>query len=386
MAETLASVPLLDLKLQYSEIRAEIASAVTRVIESQGFILGPEVEKFEQAAASYCQSKFSVGVSSGTDALLLALMALEVSTGDEVITSPYSFFATAGSISRSGAKPVFADIIPDTFNIDPEEVEKKIGPKTKAIMPVHLFGLCADMEQLGEISSRRQIPLIEDAAQGIGASLKTKQAGSFGLMGCFSFFPSKNLGAFGDAGMVTTSDSHMVERLRKLRVHGGMQRYYHDEVGGNFRIDALQAAVLSVKLPHLDKWSQARQRNAALYTRLFTDAGLTHASTRTPSSDSPVVLPTEAPGYTHVYNQFVVRVSQRDKLQEHLTATGVGNAIYYPLCLHQQECFRNLGYKKGDFPESERAASETLALPIFPELKSEQIEWVVAHIEEFYRG
>ncbi len=383
------SVPLLDLKQQYRSIKPEIDAAVQRVVESQNFILGAEVDVFEAAAAEYCSSRCAVGVSSGTDALLLALMALRVGPGDEVITTPYTFFATAGSIARVGAKSVFVDIDPVTYNIDPAKIESAISPRTKAIMPVHLFGLCAEIDRINDVASRKNIPVIEDAAQAIGSEYRMKRAGSLGAVGCFSFFPSKNLGAFGDAGMVTTSDMELAERLRKLRVHGGMKRYFHDEVGGNFRIDALQAAVLAVKLKHLESWSEGRKRNAAVYRELFREAGLSgetslSASSR-PTPEHPISLPGEPAGFRHIYNQFVVRASRREELRVHLERNGVGSAVYYPLPLHLQECFSSLGYKAGSFPESELAAEETLALPIFPELSRKQLETVVKCCRDFYR-
>jgi len=381
MKENSTAVPLLDLKPQYESLRAELDEAVMRVIRSQGFILGPEVESFEKEAAAYCRTSFAVGVSSGTDALLLALMALNIGRDDEVITSPYSFFATAGSIARAGARPVFVDIEPDSFNIDVKAIRGKLTRKTKAIMPVHLFGRCADADAINAIADEANIPVIEDAAQAIGAEHEGQRAGAQGAVGCFSFFPSKNLGAFGDAGMVTTSDPKLAERLRKLRVHGGERRYYHDEVGGNFRIDALQAAVLSVKLRRLDEWTAARQKNADSYRELFRDAGLTGGS---PSASTPVVPPEAPKSSRHIYNQFVIRAHRRDELQAFLTKEMVGTAVYYPLPLHLQKCFEGLGYAKGDFPESEKAAAETLALPIFPELSRKQLETVVARVAQFY--
>lgn len=373
---TEVGVPLLDLRAQYDEIRREIEPVIRQVIEDQAFILGPAVASFEQDVASYCQAAHAVGVSSGTDALLLALMALDIGPGDEVITSPYTFFATAGSISRSGARPVFVDIDPNTYNIDVAKIEAAITPNTRAIMPVHLFGQSVDMGPLLEIASRRGLHVVEDAAQAIGTEYRGHRSGSQGTVGCFSFFPSKNLGAFGDAGLVTTNDGALAERLLRLRVHGGARRYYHDEVGGNFRIDALQAAVLKVKLPHLERWTEGRRRNAAMYRARFEELGLTNS----------IRLPADAGLGRHIYNQFVIAVpGQRDALQQYLTAQGIGNAIYYPLPLHLQQCFSSLGYRAGAFPISEQAALETLALPIYPELTAAQLERVVLTIERFVK-
>ncbi len=367
-------VPLLDLKAQYAGIRSEILQSIERVCESQYFILGPEVAALEEEVAGYCGSRFAVGVSSGTDALLVALMALGVGAGDEVITSPYSFFATAGVIARLGARSVFVDIEPESFNIDSRAVARKITPKTRAIIPVHLFGRCADMDPLLEAVRGTGISLIEDAAQAIGArDCRGRQAGTVGTMGCFSFFPSKNLGAFGDAGMVVTGDAELGDRLRMLRVHGGKPKYFHRVVGGNFRLDALQAAVLRVKLKYLDEWTGARRRNAQRYRDLFAQAG----------SPREIVLPADAPG--HIYNQFVIRVPDRDGLRVYLKESGVETEIYYPVPLHLQECFRDLGYQKGDFPESEAAAATSLALPIYPELTGQQQSAVVDAVTRFFR-
>ena len=384
MEDISTAVPLLDLKPQYESLRAELDEAVMRVVRSQNFILGPEVETFEKEAAQYCRTSFAIGVSSGTDALLLALMALDVGRDDEVITTPYTFFATAGSISRVGARPVFVDIEPDTFNIDPRSIARVLTQKTKAIMPVHLFGRCVDADAINAIADGAKIPVIEDAAQAIGAEHEGQRAGAQGTVGCFSFFPSKNLGAFGDAGMVTTSDPKLAERLRKLRVHGGERRYYHDEVGANFRIDALQAAVLSVKLRKLDDWTAARQRNADIYRELCAAAGLVSSGSTSVSAQKPIVLPAAPANGRHIYNQFVVRAHRRDELQQYLTNQNVGTAVYYPVPMHLQKCFESLGYKAGSFPESERAAKETLALPIFPELSKKQLEIVAARVAQFY--
>ncbi len=366
-------VPLLDLKAQYEGIRDEIMAAVHEVFESQYFILGPKVAAFEEAVAEYCGTKHAVGVSSGTDAILASLMALGIGPGDEVVTTPYTFFATAGCISRLGAKPVFVDIRRDTFNIDETAVTRAITENTKAIMPVHLFGRCAEMDPILEAAG--DIPVVEDAAQAIGSEYKARRAGSIGNLGCFSFFPSKNLGGAGDGGMVTTNDEALAEKVRILRAHGSKPKYHHHVVGGNFRLDALQAAVLLVKLRHLDEWSGGRKRNADRYRELFAKVGL---------SPDPVGLPEEGP-YRHIYNQFVIRVpaERRDALLAFLKERGIGNAVYYPLPLHMQECFAYLGYGEGDFPESERAARETVALPVYPELAGEQTAAVVAAVGEF---
>ena len=361
--------------MQYQTIQTEIDSAVLRVCESQEFILGPDVTALEREIAEYCGAEFALGVSSGTDALLLAMMALGIGRGHEVIVPPFSFFATAGSVARLGAAPVFVDIDPRTFNMDPSLLEAAITPRTKAIMPVHLFGQCADMDAIGEIAARNGVPIIEDAAQAMGASLRgegsVRKAGTFGAAGCFSFFPSKNLGAFGDGGMVTCGDRALYEKMKLLRVHGAERRYYHEMLGGNFRLDSLQAAVLRVKLPHLDSWSMARRRNAQIYRELFADL----------AEAGEVVLPQAVAGEGHVYNQFVLRIpNRRDEVLSSLQAHGIGAAIYYPLCLHQQGCFSELGYGAGDFPVSELAASEVLALPIFPELTMEQLKRVATGV------
>ena len=366
-------VPLLDLKAQYAGIRSEILETIDRVCESQHFILGPEVTALEEEAGRYCQAGFAVGVSSGTDALLAALMAIDLKAGDEVITTPYSFFATAGVVARLGARTVFVDIEPESFNLDSRAVAERITPRTRAILPVHLFGRCADLDPLMAAAVGRGIAVIEDAAQAIGArDSRGRQAGTVGAMGCFSFFPSKNLGAFGDGGMVVTGDAALAETLRVLRVHGSKPKYYHRRVGGNFRLDAIQAAILRVKLKYLDGWTAARRRNAARYRDLFEDNGLA----------SRVCLPADTPG--HIYNQFVIRVKDRDKLRSHLKESGIETEIYYPVPLHLQDCFRDLGYGKGDFPESERAAEESLALPIYPELTEAQQRHVVQVTREFY--
>jgi dTDP-4-amino-4,6-dideoxygalactose transaminase len=333
------------------------------------------VTALEEEVARFCGAQFAVGLSSGTDALLAALMAVDVGPGDEVLTTPYSFFATAGVVARLGARPVFADIQPDTFNLDPAPALAKLSPRTKVIMPVHLFGQCAEMDPLLGVAKARGIVVIEDAAQAIGAvDGKGRQAGTVGLMGCFSFFPSKNLGAFGDAGMAVTSDPAMAEKLRTLRMHGSKPKYYHHVVGGNFRLDALQAAVLRVKLQYLPGWSQGRRANAERYRRLFKDAGLLDR----------VTLPDDVPG--HIYNQFVVRAPNRTKLQAFLKAKDIGTEVYYPVALHLQGCFNGLGYGRGDFPHAERAADETLALPVYPELSEAQQAHVVEQIKAFYES
>jgi dTDP-4-amino-4,6-dideoxygalactose transaminase len=365
-------VPLLDLQAQWTPIRDEVLQAVVRVCDSQRFILGPEVEALEQDLASRLGVHAAVGLSSGTDALLVALMALGIGPGDEVVTTTYSFFATAGSIARVGARPVLVDIDPVTYNIDPAGVAAAITARTRAIMPVHLFGLCADMDPLMQIASRAGVPVIEDAAQAIGSTYHGRQAGSIGAFGCFSFFPSKNLGAFGDAGLLTAGDAQLAAKARLLRNHGAEKTYHHNVIGGNFRLDALQAAVLRVKAPRLDGWSEARRRNAARYRELFHEAKV----------DNRVGLPFEPPGHRHIYNQFVVRVPDRDALRAGLEARGIGTAVYYPVPFHEQECFAGLGYSRGAFPHAEQAARETLALPIYGELTDDQQRHVVDSIAE----
>lgn len=373
------NVPLLDLRAQYATIRDEIRPVVEEVIESQQFILSDKVTTLEEEIARYCGSKYAVGVASGTDALLLALMALGTKPGDVVITTPYTFFATAGSISRLGAKPVFVDIEPDTYNISSEKVSECLSrlpgtTKIKAIIPVHLYGQCADMEPLLALARSREIPVVEDAAQAIGSRYKARRAGSMGEMGCFSFFPSKNLGGFGDGGMITTDRADLAEMLRILRVHGSKPKYFHKVIGCNSRLDSLQAAVLSVKLRHLDAWTAKRRENAAYYRAQFEKHGLTRF----------ITLPACRKENFHIYNQFVIRCPQRDELQAFLAREEIGSEIYYPIPLHLQECYRDLGHKEGDFPESEKAARETLALPIYPELTAEQKDYVVDKIREFY--
>lgn len=371
----LMKVPLLDLQAQYVPIRGELLDAVTRVCDAQRFILGPEVESFEREVAAFLRVPHAIGVSSGTDAVLVALMALGIGAGDEVVTSAYSFFATAGSIARLGARPVFVDIDPATFNIDAAAVAATITPRTKAILPVHLFGQCADMAPILDAAGHAGVPVVEDAAQAIGADRRGTPAGAMGAAGCFSFFPSKNLGAFGDGGLVTTTDEALAERLVMLRQHGSRTKYYHELVGANFRLDALQAAVLRAKLPHLPAWTRRRRENAQRYRALFADAGL----------GDVVRLPVEAPDGTHIYNQFVVRVPDRDRLRAHLAEHEIGTEVYYPVPLHLQECFRDLGYDRGSFPAAESAADETLALPIYAELTEAQQAWVVEAIRTFFR-
>ena len=368
-------VPLLDLSEQNRFLRADIEAAIARVLDSNGFILGPEVEALENELADYCGVKHAIGCASGSDALVLALMAYDIGPGDEVITTPYSFFATVSSITRLGAKPIFVDIDPQTFNLDVAQIEAKITAKTKAIEPVHLYGQCADMAAINAVAQKSGIAVIEDAAQAIGASENSAKAGALGDIGCFSFYPSKNLGGMGDGGFLTTNDDGMASKLRALRVHGSEQRYYHKWVGMNSRLDGFQGAVLRVKLPHLDEWTGKRRANADAYRNLFTDAGLTEE----------ITLPSERDGYFHIYNQFVIRVpNRRDALKQFLADNNVGTDIYYPVPLHLQECFQFLGHRSGDFPEAERAARETLALPIFPELKRDQLEFVVDRIESFF--
>lgn len=368
-------IPLLDLRAQHATIREEVVSAMMRVVDSQKFILGEEVQKLEEELAPYCGAKYAVGCASGSDALSLALMMLDIQPGDEVLTVPFTFFATAGAIARLGAKPVFVDIDPATFNMDMNRVEDalKSHPRVRAVIPVHLFGACVDMDPLTEIAARRGISVIEDAAQSIGSEYKHRRAGSIGDAGCFSFFPSKNLGGYGDGGLLTTNDRERAERLKALRIHGRTGKYIHDWIGVNSRLDALQAAVLRVKFRYLDGWTARRQQNANLYRQLLS------------ASRIPVTSPVEAPYQTrHIYNQFVIRCSERDKLQTYLKEHGVGTEVYYPLCLHLQKCFSGLGYKAGDFPVSEKASGEVLALPVNPEVSAEDVEYVCRTIQSFY--
>jgi dTDP-4-amino-4,6-dideoxygalactose transaminase len=386
-------VPLLDLQGQYQPLAADIQAALMRVCASQHFILGAAVRELETSVAAYCQCRHGIGVSSGTDALLLALMALGIGPADAVITSPFTFFATAGTIARSGARPLFCDIDPLTFNLSPAAVaellerqcerrgddliDRASGARVRALMPVHLYGQLADMAPLMESARRYGLKVIEDAAQAIGAAdAHGQRAGSFGDVGCLSFFPTKNLGAFGDAGMCVSNDAPLAERMEVLRVHGGKPKYYHALIGGNFRIDELQAAVLNIKLPHLDAWTAARARNAAFYDAAFARARLGDA----------LQTPRVQPGVRHIYNQYVVRVRERDALRQHLTDAGVGTEIYYPVPLHLQQCFAYLGHRSGDYPHSEQAAAETLALPIYPELTATQLQYVVDSIAAHYRG
>lgn len=375
-------VPLLDLKAHHEPLHKEIMAALEQTFRSQAFILGPEVAKLEERVASYCQTRHGIGVSSGTDALLLALMAIGVGPGDEVITTPYSFFATAGAVARLGAKPVFVDIEPRTYNIDPTTIGKAITAKTKAIIPVHLYGQCADMAPILELAQRHNLKVIEDAAQAIGSEYRDgRRAGSMGTVGCLSFFPSKNLGCLGDGGMIVTNDADLGERMRVMRVHGGKPKYYHKLIGGNFRLDTIQAAVLNVKLNYLDEWTRRRQANAQRYENLLQQSGLVQkGNVRLPT---PAYRDSGAKHY-HIYNQFVLRVDKRDELITFLKQKGIGTEIYYPVPFHLQECFHYLGYKEGEFPESERAAKETIAIPIYPELSTAQQAEVVEGIASFY--
>jgi dTDP-4-amino-4,6-dideoxygalactose transaminase len=395
-ASEITPIPLLDLKAQYETIKDEVNAAVLRVIESQHFILGPEVEALEREIAEYSQCKYGIGVSSGTDALLVALMAIDIKPGDEVITTPYTFFATVGAIARVGAKPVFVDIDPLSYNIDPTKIEAAITAKTKAIIPVHLYGQMADMDPIMDIARRHNLYVIEDAAQAIGAEYKGRRAGSIGHFGCFSFFPSKNLGGFGDGGMVTANDPELAEKTKLLRGHGAKPKYYHKLVGGNFRLDALQAAVVRVKFRYLDQWTEARQRNADLYRQLFAEAGLSSDPTiidclqdtckscqSSCSLAKGIVLPQTLSSRRHIYNQFVIRIDHRDELIQHLKSYKIGNEVYYPVPMHEQDCFTELGYKIGDFPASECAAKKTLAIPIYPELTPQMLLIVIKSIAAF---
>ena len=389
----MTNVPLLDLKAQFAQIRAEVMPLIEQVCTTQQFILGENVRGFEEEIARYCGAPFGVGVSSGTDALLVALMTLGIGAGDEVVTSPFTFFATAGTITRTGARPIFCDIDPVTFNMSPSAVQTFIerdclttgdglvnratGGRVRAIMPVHLYGQSADMDGFMQIAGRHGLKVIEDAAQAVGTEYKHGvRVGAIGDIGCFSFFPSKNLGAFGDAGLCTTKDPELAERMRVLRVHGGKPKYFHALIGGNFRIDELQAAVLRIKLKYLDGWTSGRQRNAAYYDRAFSAARL----------GGRVITPRAAPGQRHIFNQYVIRVHDRDDLRKFLGEHGIGTEIYYPVPLDRQECFSYLGYAPGAFPESERAAAETLAIPIYPELTDDQLGTVVARVAEYFRS
>jgi dTDP-4-amino-4,6-dideoxygalactose transaminase len=362
-------VPLLDLKAQYAGIKDEVLVAVSEVLDSQVCILGPKVVELERQVAALSDCKFGVGVSSGTDALLAALMALGIGVGDEVITTSFTFFATAGCVSRTGARPVFVDIDPRTYNIDPQLIERAITPRTKAIIPVHLFGQMCDMDPIMEIAQRHNLYVIEDAAQAVSSTYKGRKAGSIGHVGCFSFFPSKNLGGAGDGGMLVTNDAALHDRLIVMRSHGSKPKYYHKVIGGNFRLDPLQAAILLVKIPHLASWSKGRRHNAGVYDQQL--------------AGSSIGTPWVNPDAISIYNQYVIRVPERDELMAHLHAEQIGCEIYYPVPMHMQECFRNLEYKEGDLPVSERAAREVLALPVYPELSREQIHFVSHTILEW---
>ena len=369
-------VPLLDLKAQFQQIRSAVLSAVEGVCEDQSFILGQRVETFEEDIADYLGSRYAVGVASGSDALLLSLMTVGLKPGDEVITVPFTFFSTAGVVSRLSGVPVFVDIRTDTFTMDPDQLEKAVTPRTKAIIPVHLFGQCADMEAIMDVADRHGVKVIEDACQSIGASRHGRRAGTMGYTGCFSFFPSKNLGGVGDGGLITTNDPDVRELLLALRVHGSRSDYHHDHIGLNSRLDAMEAAVLRVKLPHLKDWNAKRARNAATYERLFADAGLFDR----------VTLPTTDAGNVHVFNQYTIRAQRRDELMAYLKDHEIGHKVYYPVPLHLQECYQPLGYQKGDFPASELLAREVLSLPIYPELTDSQIQRVVQSISDFYHS
>jgi len=366
------SVPLLDLRAQYREIGAELETAVLEVLRSGKYIKGDKMVEMEQALAKYCRTSFVISCASGTDALLLGMMALGIGPGDEVVTTPYTFFATAGSISRLGAKPVFVDIEPKTYNIDPAMIGAAITEKTRAVIPVHLYGQCAEMNPILELATKRNLAVIEDAAQAIGAIYRGRKAGSMGKMGCFSFFPSKNLGACGDGGFIATDDEKLAELLIVLREHGAKPKYYHSLIGINSRMDALQAAVILVKLPFLERWHQARRKNAAYYNQALADL--------------PIVLPFVREGDLSIFNQFVIRCSRRDELKKFLQGKGIGTEIYYPVPLHLQKCYAHLGHRPGDFPRAEAAALETLALPIYPQLEASQRDEVVSAIREFYAG
>ncbi len=363
-------IPLLDLKAQYKTCKDEIMQAVADVCESQAFALGPAVTAFEQSIAAYCGCRHAIGVSSGTDALLIALMALDIGVGDEVITTPFTFFATAGCITRLGAKPVFVDVDPDTYNIDPAAIEQKITGKTKAIIPVHVFGQIAQMKPITEIANRHNLCIVEDAAQAIGASQDGVKAGGFGQYGCFSFYPTKNLNAFGDAGLVTTNNEALADKIRVLRNHGQNPTYFYRVIGGNFRLDSIQAAVLSVKLRYLDGWNEKRRQNAAIYDRIF--------------ADSPVSPPKIEPNNFSIYHQYTITAPDRDKLKDFLAKNEIGSAIFYPKPLHLQDCFRDLGYNKGDLPVAEKLCTEVLSLPVYPELTVEQVEQVGKTVLKLY--
>ncbi len=377
-------IPLLDLKAQYATIQPEVDAAIARVVASQYFILGPEVEAFEKEIAAYSQCRFAIGLTSGTDAILVALMALGIQAGDEVITSPNTFVATAMCVARLGAKAVFVDIDPRTCNIDVSKLEGAITPRTRAIMPVHLFGQMSDMTGVLEVARRHQLPVIEDAAQAVGSEWQGHRAGSLGSIGCLSFFPSKNLGAFGDAGAVVTNDADLAAKMKLIRGQGQSPKYFSTAIGGNFRLDALQAAILRAKLPHLDGWTSARQSNAQKYRALFAESELASNEAR-PTAQQPIALPYETPGGRHVYNQFAIRSRNRDGLKAFLNDHGIGTEIYYPQPMHVQACFASWGGKMGDFPEAEAAAAESLAIPIYPELPPEQLRAVVSAVVSFHQ-
>ena len=359
-------VPMLDLNAQYEPMKDKVLQAMKDVFDSKRFINGPQIKELEEKLADYCHCKHAIGVTSGTDALLISLMALDIGEGDEVITTPFTFFATAGSIFRVGAKPVFVDIDPKTYNIDPELIEQKITDKTKAIIPVHIFGQCAEMDKINEIAKKHDLVVIEDAAQAIGSEYKGRRAGSLGDVGCFSFFPSKNLGCCGDGGLVTTNNDELAEKIRILRQHGSKPKYYHKIIGGNFRLDTMQAAVLLEKFPYLEEWHKGRQKNAEYYNEHLKDV------VDTPFVESYNIM---------IYNQYTIRTSMRDELQDKLNEANIGNAIYYPVPLHLQECFAYLGYGGGDLPESEKAAKEVVSIPIYPELTDEQMDYVIRVIK-----
>ncbi len=369
------NVPLLDLKTQYLRIQPEITKVIEEVCAKQSFILGAYVEQLEETLAQFIGTNYAIGVASGSDALLLSLMELDLQPDDEVLTVPFTFFASTGVISRLHARPMFVDVCADTFNLDPQQLADKITVRTKAILPVHLFGQCADMEAINKVADANGIPVIEDACQAIGATRNDIKAGAFGRTGCFSFFPSKNLGAFGDGGLITTDDSKVAERLCLMRVHGSRSEYHHHLIGMNSRLDALQAAVLQVKFQYLAEWTEKRQHNASMYQQLFHEYGL----------DDRVKLPKVAAGNTHVYNQFTIQTPKRDELSEYLTENNIGNRIYYPVPLHLQECYETLGYHKGAFPVAEHAAQEVLSLPIYPELTIDQLTYIVESITQFFK-
>lgn len=373
VAVSARSVPLCDLRAQHDNIRDELRAAIDEVVDGQAYIMGPQVAELERQVAKYSGAQHAIGVSSGSDALLLSLLALDVGPGHEVITTPFTFFATVGAIVRLGARPVFVDVDPISYNLNPHAIQAAITPRTKAIIPVHLFGQTADMDPVLKVAKERGVAVVEDAAQAIGARYKGRMAGAMADVGCYSFFPSKNLGGMGDGGMVVTSDAKLADKMRMLRTHGAKKKYFHALVGGNFRLDTMQAAVLLVKLRYLDEWNDARRQNAARYVEMITGAGL-----------DGMELPREMPGCHHVYNQFIVRSTRRDRVLEVFKQRQIGSAVYYPWPMHLQECFKNLGHKEGDFPEAERACRETCALPMFPELAVEQQEAVVQALGEVF--